>query len=62
MENSRAARDGDVTDILWEKGTKILSGVLYFMSGFILSGAGLLSVKIPLSIGLAAACTGFELL
>lgn len=62
MENSKAVRDGDVADVLWEKGIKILSGVLYFMSGFVLSGAGLLSVRLPLSIGLAAACTGTELI
>lgn len=61
MEKSKAVRDGDVADILWERGLKILTCVLYFMGSFILSGAGLLSVKAPLSIGLAAACSGIEL-
>lgn len=61
MEKSKAVRDGDVADILWERGVKILTCALYFVGSFILSGAGLLSVKAPLSIGLAAACTGLEL-
>lgn len=62
MDNSKSVRDGDFADYLVEKGSRIFSLVLYFMGGFILSGAELLSVKAPLSIGLAAACTGTELL
>ncbi len=62
MENSKSLREGDLTDILVEKGSRIFTLVLYFVSSFILSGAELLSVKAPLSIGLAAACKGSELL
>lgn len=62
MEKSKALREKDFADILLEKGTRILSLVLYFTAGFILSGAELLSIKAPLSIGLTAACTGGELL
>lgn len=62
MERTSVTREGDLTDKLWEKGTQILSCTLYFVSGFILSGAGLFSLKAPLSVSLAAACTGYELL
>ena len=62
MENSSALRNGDSAGLLWDRGVKILTCVLYFVSSFTLSGAGLFSVKIPLSIGLCAACTGMELI
>lgn len=62
MDNSKSLREGDFADLLVEKGSRIFSLVLYFTAGFILSGAELLSIKAPLSIGLAAACTGGELL
>ncbi len=52
----------DSADILWDRGIKILTCVLYFVCSFILSGAGLFSFRIPLSIGLCAACTGAELI
>ncbi len=61
MENSRTVENGDIADILWDRGIKILSCVLYFVGSFILSGAGLLAVRTPFCIGLAAACTGMEL-
>ena len=62
MERTKAYREYDTVDRLWESGIKILTATGYFVSGFVLSGAGLLSLKTPLSIGLAAACTGFELI
>lgn len=62
MENSKISRENDFADILVEKGSKILSLVLYFVAGIVLSGAELVSIKAPLSIGLAAACTGLELM
>lgn len=62
MEKPKIISADDPTDLLWEKGVKILTCALYFLSSFILSGAGLFSVRIPLSIGLCAACTGVELL
>ena len=61
MEKTKVYYERDSVDRLWEKGVKILTATGYFLSGFILSGAGLLSLKIPLNTGLAAACTGFEL-
>ncbi len=62
MEKTKIYAEYDEADRLWEKGMKILTATGYFLSGFILSGAGLLSLKTPLNIGLAAACTGFELI
>ena len=62
MEKTKIYGGHDTADRLWEKGVKILTAAGYFISGFILSGAGLLSLKTPLNIGLAAACTGFELI
>lgn len=62
MEKISAVSERDITDELWEKGTKILLYAAYFVSGFILSGAGLLSISAPLSVGLAAACSGRELI
>lgn len=62
MEKVSAAAERDIADRLWEKGSEILACTLYFISGFILSGAGLLSVRAPLSVGLAAACSGAELI
>ncbi len=62
MEKTNTLREQDVSDKLWEYGTRIMTCALFFISGFILSGASLLSLKIPLSIGLAAACTGYELI
>ena len=61
MENSTAQFRPDTADRLWDRGIMILTCTLYFVSGFILSGAELLSMQVPLSIGLAAACTGYEL-
>lgn len=62
MENAKYFRERDVADKLWEHGTRILTCTLFFISSFILSGAELLSLKVPLSIGLAAACTGYDLI
>ncbi len=62
MEKTSAAQERDLTDKLWDRGVQILTCTLYFISGFILSGAGLFSVKAPLSVSLAAACTGYELI
>lgn len=61
MEKLSSFDSPDIADRLWDRGIKILTCSLYFVSGFILSGAELLSMKIPLSIGLASACTGYEL-
>ncbi len=62
MEKQKILSADNSADLLWERGVKILTCSLYFVSSFILSGAGLFSVRIPLSIGLCAACTGVELL
>ena len=62
MEKSKTFHENDFADILIEKGSRILTLVLCFTGGFILSGAELLSVKAPLSIGLVAAFTGGEML
>ena len=61
MEKTRYIQERDVSDRLWEHGTRILTCSLYFIASFILSGAELLSLRVPLSIGLAAACTGYDL-
>lgn len=61
MEKTKSLYEHDISDRLWERGTRILTCTLYFIASFILSGAGLLSLKVPLSIGLAAACSGLEL-
>ena len=50
----------DISDTLWDRGVAVLTCTLCFVSGFILSGAELFSMQIPLSVGLAAACTGLE--
>lgn len=62
MERTKIYYERDTVDRLWENGVKILTATGYFLSGFILSGADVLSLKTPLNIGLAAACTGFELI
>lgn len=61
MEKINITGKTDISDRLWDRGVLILTCTLYFVSSFVLSGAELLSMRIPLSIGLAAACTGFEL-
>ncbi len=61
MENTLTAAKSKTADSLIDKGTKVLTLTLYYMSGFVLSGAGLFSVRVPLCVGLAAACTGSEL-
>ena len=62
MENAKYLREQDISDKLWDHGTRILNCTLFFISSFVLSGAELLSLKVPLSIGLAAACTGYDLI
>lgn len=58
MENIKTIGQEDNLDRLWDKGVAVLSYSLCFLSGFILSGARLFSVHVPLSTGFAAACTG----
>ena len=62
MEKTKVYHEYDAADRMWEKGVKILTATGYFLCGFILSGAGLFSLNVPFNIGLAAACTGYELL
>lgn len=62
MEKTRLAEKRDITDVLWDRGVTVFTYSLYFLCGVILSGAGLLSVSVPLSIGLTAACTGMEMI
>lgn len=61
MEKTSVIRNEEIADKLWEKGIRILTFTLYFVSGFILSGAELFSMKTPLCVSLAAVCTGYEL-
>ena len=58
MEKVTAVRESDTLDRLWEHGTAVLRGTLYFLCGFILSGAGLFSFRVPLGAGLVAATSG----
>lgn len=62
MEKSKSVHEAELADVVWDRGIKILTCALHFTCSFILSGTGLFSIKIPLSIGLAAACTGTELI
>ena len=62
MEKSTVFDRPDFSDRLWDRGIMILTCSLCFVSGFILSGAELMEMCIPLSIGLAAAFTGYELI
>ncbi len=62
MDKAKTVSEKEKTDRLVEKGTHFLGLILYFMSSFVLSGAGLFSVRVPLCIGLAAACRGAELI
>lgn len=50
------------TDKLLEKGVDITVSTAYFLGSFILTGAKLFDFGVPLSAGLAAACTGKELI
>ena len=61
MEKVTAVRESDTLDRLWEHGTAVLRGTLYFLCGFILSGAGLFSFRVPLGAGLVAATSGASL-
>lgn len=61
MEKTLSVAKNKTADSLIDKGTKILVLTLYYLSGLVLSGAGLFSVRVPLCVGLAAACTGTEL-
>ncbi len=58
MENIKSLGQEDNLDRLWDRGVSILFYSICFVSGFILSGARLFSVHVPLSTGLAAACPG----
>lgn len=62
MERTKTVKSRDITDTLWDKGVEIFSWSMHFLCGVILSGAGLLSVSVPLSVGLVAACSGFEMI
>lgn len=62
MEKIKSVPESEKNDRMIEKGLHFLGLILWFMSSFILSGAGLFSVRVPLCVGLAAACTGAELL
>lgn len=62
MEKTRYLQEQDFSDRLFERGARIFTCAMYFLASFILSGAELLSLKIPLCIGLAAACTGYDLI
>lgn len=61
MEHAKKKSEKEKTDRLVDRGAYILSLLLYYMSSFTLSGAGLFSVKVPLCIGLSAVCKGAEL-
>lgn len=60
MERTQKIHSSEITDKLWDKGVNILTSCAYFTAAFILSGASLFSMQVPLSIGLAAACNGKE--
>lgn len=62
MENFTTIDRTDFSDKLWDRGIRILTRTLCFISGFILSGAELMSMHVPLSIGFAAAFTEYELI
>ncbi len=62
MERIRKTSEKEKTDKLIDRGIYFLSLLLYYMSSFTLSGAGLFSVKVPLCIGLSAVCKGAELI
>ncbi len=61
MEKLTASGRPDISDRLWDGGIRVITCAVCFLSGFILSGAELLSMRVPLSIGFAAAFTGYEL-
>lgn len=58
MENAKILSQEEKLDKLWDKGTLILLRSLGFVCGFILSGARLFSMYVPLGTGFAAACSG----
>lgn len=62
MEKFIATDRPDFSDRLWDRGIRILTRTLCFVSGFILSGAELMSMHVPLSVGFAAAFTEYELI
>lgn len=62
MENLSSAHAADFADRLLQKGSRIFSLAMHFLCGFILSGANLFEVRVPLGVGLAAVCTGGELI
>lgn len=62
MENTLSVLKDKTADNLIDKGAKLLSLALYYLCGFVLSGAGLFSVRVPLCVGLTAACTGSRLI
>ncbi len=62
MERVKKISEKEKTDKLVDRGIYFLQLLLYYMSSFTLSGAGLFSVKVPLCIGLSAVCKGAELI
>lgn len=61
MEKTLSVTKRKASDSLIDKGVRILALTLYYMCGFVLSGAGLFFIRVPFCVGLAAACTGAEL-
>lgn len=60
MENTRTARLEDTQDLdrLWERGKAVLISLGYAGMGFLLSGAQLFGVYVPLGAAFCAACEG----
>lgn len=61
MEKTLSAAKSKTPESLIDKGVRALALTLYYMGGFVLSGAGLFFVRVPFCVGLAAACSGAEL-
>ncbi len=61
MEKTLSVTKNKTVDSIIDKGARVLVLTLYYLCGFTLSGAGLFSVRVPLCVGLTAACTGTEL-
>lgn len=60
MEKVTAVRGNDLTDRVTDRIFDLLRGAAYFFCGFILSGAGIFSLRIPLGTGLVAATHGMS--
>ena len=62
MERIKTLTEQEKTDRLIDRGMRFLGLILYYLSSFTLSGAGLFSVRVPFSIGFSAVCRGAELI